>query len=162
MIKNLKLRKNEGKTKVPTNGKMFSSTYQPKSNGRKPSKLRKYIKENNISRSDISLLIKNLVLSGNTEEELKKILLDQDRPMLVRLFVRAFLDDFKKSGLQNFSTFMTHVFGLPKQDIEVSGGLDIAMLTKEEREAKIRALLEKKYGKSIIGQDDQTVQEPSD
>lgn len=132
------------------NLKPFSKTNRPKKTGRKPSQLKKYIKDNNICREDVSLMIKN-VLFSKSSDELVNMVQDKSEPMIVRLMVRAFLEDFKKGGLVNFSVLLDRAFGSPKQDIKVSGDISIAEMTFEEREAKINEYISRKYQGNMPG-----------
>ena len=120
------------------NLKKFTSTYQPANKGRKPSRLRKYIKDNGMSSQDVSLIIKNIILGGASEEDLGGIIQDNTRPMLVRLFVRAFLQDFKSGTLNNFETMMNRAFGAPQQNVNHTGGIKIDDMSREERREALR------------------------
>ena len=126
------------------NLKPFTSTRQPKNNGRKPSQLRRFIKENNVSREDVSLMIKN-VLFSNSFEKLSEMVQDTKQPMIIRLFIKSFLTDFKKGNLTNLTVMLDRAFGSPKQDITVSGDISIAEMTYEEREARINEYIRKKH-----------------
>ncbi|NCB44235.1 MAG: hypothetical protein EOM59_16700 [Clostridia bacterium] len=138
------------------NLKPFSSTRQPKNkNGRKPSQLKKYIKDNNMCREDVALIIKN-VLFSKSSDELVNMVQDKSEPMIVRLMVRAYLEDFKKGGLVNLSVLLDRAFGSPKQDVEVSGNITVTEMTYEEREAKINEYISKKYPGNMPGGSDAT------
>ena len=123
------------------NLKKFSSTYQPKKNGRKPSQLRRFIKDNNISREDVGLMIKN-VLFSQSYEKLTDMVQDPKQPMIIRLFIKSFLNDFKRGSLINLNSMLDRAFGAPQQDVSVSGTISIDQLTYEEREAIINEYLE--------------------
>lgn len=123
------------------NLKPFSSAYQPKNNGRKPSKLKKYIKDNNISIIDVRLMMKE-VLSMD-EDKLRDKLADKKVPMMIRLFVRVFLEDFKKGSLYNWEKMADRIYGKSTEHIDMQGEMNITQMTKEEREEKINALLAK-------------------
>ena len=133
---------------------MFSSTNQPKNNGRKPSQLKKYIKENNVSREDVGLLIKN-VLFNKTYDELSILVQDNKTPMVVRLLIKSFLSDFKKGSLYNFNILMDRAYGTPKQDITVEGQIDVMQMTTKEREDLINGYIEK-YQSNMPGSNDAT------
>ncbi len=118
------------------NLKQFSSTYQPKNRGRKPSQLRKFIKDNNIDREDVALMIKN-VLFSRSYDQLTEMLQDTKQPMIIRLFIKSFLSDFKRGSLINLNYMLDRAFGTPQQEVNVSGNINIDQLTFEEREAII-------------------------
>jgi hypothetical protein len=124
------------------NLKHFTSEYQPANKGRKPSKLRKYIKDNGMGAEDVALLAKNILFSYS-EQQLRDLLTDKERPMIIRLLVRAYLEDFKNGTLINMDKIMDRAFGTPQQSVTVK-----TELTPEEREAKIKELMERLgYGK---------------
>lgn len=118
------------------NLKMFSSTYQPKNAGRKPSQLKKLIKDNNLSSADISFLAANLVYNM-TKEQLKLLVEDIKKPAGVRAIAKAVLNSYLKDTKDNRNFLMQLTergFGQPKQQIEL-GEIepDITELNPEER-----------------------------
>ena len=119
----------------------FSSDRQPKNPGRKPSGLRKFFKENNVSREDASIMIRN-VLFGYTEEKLRALEDDPKKPMIIKVFARAFRRDLKNGSLTNFTIFMTWAYGAPKTEIAITGGLEITTVSPEQRRARIDELLD--------------------
>ena len=119
----------------------FSSSRQPANNGRKPSQLKKFIKDNNVNREDVALMIKS-VLFSKSYDELVDILQDNKQPMIIRLFIKSYLNDFKKGSLINLQYLLDRAFGNPKQEIEVNGNLTVDQMTYEEREAKILEYIE--------------------
>ncbi len=118
----------------------FTSTNQPKNTGRKPSGLRKFFKENNVSREDASIMIRN-VLFGFTEEKLQALEDDPKKPLVIRVFARAFRTDWENGSLTNFTVFMTWAYGAPKVDVNLTGGLDITVLSPQDRRTRIDELL---------------------
>ena len=118
------------------NLKKFSSTYQPANKGRKPSKLRKYIKENNLGIQDVRLMMKQVLAMD--EVQLKEKLMDQRVPMMIRLFIRAYLQDFKAGRMDNFNSMLDRVFGKSDQNINMNGGLAVTEMSREERQEAIR------------------------
>ena len=81
------------------------------------------------------------------------MLKDKDQPMLIRLFVRAYIEDFKNGALSNIETLLNRAVGRPKVDMEVnaivSGDLDhnVIEITPEQRKKRIDELLKKRKGK---------------
>ena len=117
-----------------------TSADTPANNGRKPSQLKKFIKDNNVNREDAALMIKSV--SAKAYDELVDILQDNKQPMIIRLFIKSYLNDFKKGSLINLQYLLDRAFGNPKQEIEVNGNLTVDQMTYEEREAKIREYIE--------------------
>lgn len=97
----------------------FSRTNQPENKPiRKPSRLKKYIKDNNLSNEDISSAAKFIL--PKTQQEIQSILMDEKIPLIIRLFCKAVLDDLKKSRLTNISLIFDRAVGKPlerKEDI---------------------------------------------
>ena len=94
----------------------FSSVQQPKNNGRKPSKLKKYIKDNNLSAHDIAAASKYL-LSKN-EEEIKDVILDKKIPLLMRVFAKSLLADLKNGNMNNVLKMLDRAVGKPLEITE--------------------------------------------
>ena len=118
----------------------FTATNQPKNPGRKPSKLRKFLIENNVSREDASVIVRNM-LFNYTKEQLEKLENDEKKLLIIRSFARAFLADWDHGTLQNLQTFMLWAYGTPKTEVTVTGGLDITVLSPQDRHARIKELL---------------------
>lgn len=106
------------------NLKPFTKEYRPKRPGKKPSKLKKYMKECQVGIEDIRHMMANVIFPKN-EEELKKLLIEPKTPMIIRLFVRSFLEDFKQGKLDNFEKFMDRIYGKPKQEIDSNVDINI-------------------------------------
>jgi hypothetical protein len=135
----------------PQNLKKFTSDYRPKNPGRKPSKLKKYIKDNNIGIQDVRLMMKSVLAMD--EDQLKAKLSDSTVPMMIRLFIRAYMQDFKLGRLDNFNSMLDRIFGKADQNINMNGDMAITQMTPEEREERIRALLESRGIKLDQGKD---------
>ncbi|MDH4127673.1 MAG: hypothetical protein OEV44_02885 [Spirochaetota bacterium] len=121
----------------------FSSTYQPEKNGRKPSKLKEYAKENNIGASEVANVIKNLI-AENSIEELEEIAQDKTRPYLITALITAFLKDVERGTVYNLNSMLDRAIGSAKQVIEHSGEISVSQLTPEERRARIDELEKKR------------------
>lgn len=119
----------------------FTSTNQPAQGGRKPSKLKKFMKDNNVSNEDVGRMIRS-VLFDYTMDQLSALEHDDKKPMIIRLFARAFRADWQRGSLQNFQTFVDRAYGAPSVNVNVSGGLEIANAPPQARRARIDELLE--------------------
>jgi hypothetical protein len=126
----------------------FTKDRQPKNGGRKPSQLKAFIKDNGVGLQDVSLMIKNILFT-KSDDELKLLLTDTKQPMIIRLFVRAYFEDFKRGGLERFDTLMRWAYGDPKQVMELSGNLSITRDSAEERRAKLEALIAKRNSDQV-------------
>ena len=82
--------------------KQFSSTYQPKNRGRKPSAIKKAIKSNGISAEDIQNCF--LYVLGKTREELQDIVRNPKESIILVAAATAMLKDLSKGSLGNIST----------------------------------------------------------
>lgn len=117
----------------------FSKTNQPKNRGRKPSSVKKYIKENNISYADVAAMAK-FMLPLN-EEQIRKLLTDPKAPFLMRVFAKAVLSDLKGGHLSNVMLLIDRAVGKPKESIEVDDNREEAVLSHEEKLARIKQLI---------------------
>lgn len=126
---------------METKGKQFNSSYQPRKNGRKPSQLKKYIKETEVSLSDLKLIFKSVIFA-KSESELMSILANKEEPMVVRILVRAYLEDFKKGKIDNTERLFDRIYG--KADQPITGEFITSNMTPEEREERIKQLNEKR------------------
>lgn len=100
----------------------FSKTNQPKNRGRKPSSIKKYIKENNINYNDVSAMAKYII--PLTQAQIGDLVKDEKAPFMMRLFARAVLQDMKKGYMDNILKLLDRAVGKPKESLEVSGGMD--------------------------------------
>lgn len=118
------------------NLKPFSSSYQPANKGRKPSKLRKYIKDNNLGIEDVRLMMKQVLAMD--EVQLRDKINDVKVPMMIRLFIRAYLQDFKSGRLDNFNSMIDRIYGKADQNLNLNGGVAVTEMSREERQEAIR------------------------
>ena len=125
----------------PPKDKQFTSENQPGNQGRKPSKLRHYIIDNDVSIHDVRLVLKNIVME-NTWQELLVIFRDESQPMLVRSIIGAYLKDFENHKIDNLNTVLDRIYGKALQEVALSG--EVVTLTPEERRARIKELEEKR------------------
>jgi len=119
----------------------WSSTNQPKNRGRKPSSVKKYIKDNNLNYNDISIMTKHILPLTNTQ--LIDLVKNEKAPFMLRLFASAILKDFKKGYIDNIMKIIDRAVGKPREKIELSEDLDNPVLTREERIFRIKELQEK-------------------
>jgi hypothetical protein len=125
----------------------FSSEYQPANRGRKPSKLKKWIKENGVSNEDFIAIFKN-VIATHTLEELDEMVAGDNKkklPVIVVLCISAFIHDIKTGTLTAANSVLDRVMGKPSHGINIntSGSIEIVSMTPEERKKCINLLLEK-------------------
>lgn len=122
---------------------LYSSTNQPKKNGRRPSKLKAFIEESELSAKDVALAIKKII--DMDLEELKELLEDKKQPMLIRLFVKAFLGDFKDGHLKNITSLLDRAIGTANQNVSIDANVSTvaAELSTEERREMIKDYMSK-------------------
>lgn len=132
----------------------FSSTNQPKKNGRKPSKLKAFIKENDLGKKDVELIARGILEMGR--DELMKLANDQAEPILVTGFAAALLMDMKKGSTSAITLLMERAVGKIKDEIEIKdrrfSDFDIELTETEEKE--YRKQLGLFSGESVIAQED--------
>lgn len=126
----------------------FSSEYQPANKGRKPSKLKAWIKENNVSNDDFIAIFKTIIAT-HTLEELETMVNKENKPKLpviVALLISAFLHDMKTGTLTAANSILDRIMGKPTQQINFGGGGENELPTDpKERKAlaeKLRKELE--------------------
>jgi hypothetical protein len=119
----------------------FTAINQPHNNGRKPSKLRKYIKDNNLSAIDIVLMVKQFY--GKSREEIQDMAADPKAPIFISGIAKALLSDFLKGRVEVIAWLTDRGFGKAIEKLELSGRLDITQWTPEQRKARIEELKRK-------------------
>jgi hypothetical protein len=120
----------------------FSSTYQPANRGRKPSKLKKWIKENGVSNEDFLAIFKNIIAT-HTIEELQTMIEGDNKnklPVIVALCISAFIHDMKTGTLTAANSILDRIMGKPTQQVILGNG-DRTELPPDPEER--RALAEK-------------------
>jgi len=124
----------------------FSSDCQPANRGRKPSQLKAWIKENNVSSEDF-IAIFTTIIATNTLEELEDMVSEERKkklPVIVALCISAFLRDMKTGTLLATNSILDRIMGKPKQTIDIPPEtLDRISMTQEERRNRIEELLKK-------------------
>jgi hypothetical protein len=105
----------------------FSKDNQPKNRGRRPSVLARYIKENEVSITDIKLMIGSLLFAHNSQD-ISALLKDKEcpPPIGISLIMGALVDDIKKHNIDNLMKIMDRAFGKPKESIDFKGNMTIS------------------------------------
>lgn len=99
----------------------FSSTNQPSKRGRLPSKLKKFVKDNSVSKADVDAIFSNIIF-GSTLEELQDMVKPGKKeklPVIVALLVSAFIADIKNGTLHEVNTVLDRIYGKATQQVEV-------------------------------------------
>ena len=125
----------------------FSSEYQPPNRGRKPSQLKSWIKENNVSSGDF-IAIFTTIIATHTLEELEEMVSEDKKkklPVIVALCISAFLRDMKTGTLVSANSILDRIMGKPTQQINFGSGGEIKVPDDPEE----RAALVKKLKKEI-------------
>lgn len=124
-------------------GKQFSSTYQPKNRGRKPSYMKKWLKENNVGTADIRMIFSNILLAKNLEQ-MKEIMKDPKTPPLVSFLIGPMLRDAKAGKTTTIQWLTQYAYGLPKQEVEsLNLNAGVESMTKEQRQVLLKSLVDK-------------------
>ena len=114
----------------------FTSSNQPKNNGRKPSQLKRYIKDNNLGIEDVRLIMKFMLTK--TEAELEEIQDDVSRPMMVRTIVRAYLHDYECKNMQTLDVMLNRIFGNAEQTVHVD---TISSMSHEDKINRLKEIV---------------------
>jgi hypothetical protein len=118
----------------------FSSEYQPANRGRKPSKLKKWIKENGVSNEDFIGIFKNIIAT-HTIEELEKMIDGDNKkklPVIVALCISAFIHDMKTGTLTAANSILDRIMGKPTQQV-ILGSSDRMELPPDPEERRVLA-----------------------
>jgi hypothetical protein len=102
----------------------FSSEYQPANRGRKPSKLKKWIKKNGVSNEDFIAIFKNIIAT-HTLEELQGMVKEDNKnklPVIVVLCISAFIHDMKTGTLTAANSVLDRIMGKPSQQVILDSG----------------------------------------
>lgn len=141
--------------KDPPTQYQFTSQRQPKNNGRKPSHLRKFIKDDNIGTQDVRLLIGGILSKAKTVEDWKALLTDPKTPPFVLVFLKALIKDYSNSKTDTARFLLQYGFGMPKQEIETKqADSEPVNMTPEERKEAERELI-----KQIIAENKELIKE---
>jgi len=116
----------------------FSHDYQPANRGRKPSKLKSWIKENNVSNDDFIAIFKTIIATHTLKE--LETMVDKKNvgnlPVIVALCISAFLHDMKTGTLTAANSILDRIMGKPSQQIYLGSGGDNELPTDpKERKA---------------------------
>lgn len=121
----------------PETLKKFSSTYQPKRNGRKPNHLKQYIRNHNVSSDDIKTIIGSILVEAKDINAAKKLLEDPKTPFLVKVFLKPLLHDYVHNKTDTAKWLTEYGFGKAVQEViaqNTNTNIDIQNMTKTERE----------------------------
>ena len=137
----------------PTKHPLFTKDNQPKNRGRKPSSVKKFIKDNNLNSNDMCLMAKFMV--PLTTQGLKDLMTDPKTPFFMKIFAKSMLEDLKKGNLENVVKIMDRAFGKTPNKVEVSGSMNNTTtplpMTSEGRKAELLSILEN--AKSMEGKE---------
>lgn len=115
----------------------FSATNQPARRGRIPSKLKKFVKDNRVSKSDVDAIFSNIIF-GSTLEELQEMVKPGNKeklPVIVALLISAFIADIKKGTLSEVNTVLDRIYGKATQQLEIGEQKSDIPDDPEERKA---------------------------
>ena len=122
----------------------FSSTNQPANRGRKPSHLKKWIKDNNVTSDDFVLMFKNL--SVKTIAELKEMVKGDNAdklPAVMANGISALLHDMKQGSMRETNSILDRIMGKPAQQVTVSDARSDIPVDVQERQELKEYLLQK-------------------
>jgi hypothetical protein len=132
----------------------FSKEYQPKNRGRKPSKLKKWIKQYDISNDDFIAIFTNIIAT-HTMEELEELTSKENKmklPVIVGLCISAFLRDMKAGTLASANSILDRIMGKATQQVNInsSGGAELPANPEERRLLAERIKRELELGKPEV------------
>ena len=124
---------------IVENGKktQFTKENQPMNRGRKPSKIKKWIKEYDLSKTDVNAVFTNF-LYNKSKKEIEEIINDKELrdklPFGLSLHLNILINQAKKGDGRHLEDIHDRLHGKPKESLEVAG-LQLKVLTKEEADA---------------------------
>lgn len=95
----------------------WSKENQPENRGAKPSNMKKYIRDNNLSHQDIKHIAKYVL--PLTEKQIKALINDEKKPIAVRIFARAIVKDLASGKMTNTMQLLDRAYGKPQETVEV-------------------------------------------
>ena len=133
----------------------FSKTNPPKNSGRKPSKLRRHLKDNNLNDLDITFIMKNLITK--TRDELLVIAKSDKESMIMAGAAAAMLKDMGKGNTSTLQWVIDRGFGKPKESVKVDATIkdEVASMSDEERKATLDKLMLKRV--SAMSESDKVI-----
>jgi len=121
----------------------FTSSNQPEKRGRKPSKLKKYLKDNNISKKDFDLMFLNI--ATKTLGELKEMMRPENKeklPLIIVGFITACIHDVNNGTMHEINKQREFFHGKAAQKVDASINAP-EVLTREERQLKLEEYMKK-------------------
>lgn len=100
------------------NLKHFSSTYQPKHNGRKPKLYTKIKNEYKIGLEEYKNILMYLIQSTETERE--KLIIDPKTPCWIICFCKAISKDIEKGSIYTLQAITDRLFGKAGQSVDIT------------------------------------------
>lgn len=113
----------------------FSSTNQPEKRGRLPSKLKKYAKDNAVSKTDLDFIFKNVIF-GKTLDELQEMIKPENKgklPLIVVGLIASCIHDVQHGTMKEMNNHIDRLWGKPAQQIDLTVPRTTIPDTPEER-----------------------------
>ena len=100
----------------------FSSANQPERRGRLPSKLKKYVKENSISKTDLDHIFKNIIFNKTLKElqEMIKPGNKENLPLIIVGLIASCIHDVQHGTMKEMNNHIDRLWGKPAQQIDLS------------------------------------------
>ena len=136
-----------GKSAKISEGRRFSSEYQPAKNGRKKDFLKDLKKEYDLSSSDYKIIVLNIL--SMSQDELTAAFKDREKSALETLIISAVLNAFSSGNLQTLETLLNRTIGKPL-DVMITGNLNN---TEGFLSAEDEARIKNEYGILLGGKD---------
>jgi hypothetical protein len=100
------------------NLKHFSSTYQPRHNGRKPKLYTQIKKDYNMGLEEYKNILMYIIQS--TETELRQLEEDKTTPIWVVIICKAIEKDIEKGNIYSLQSIIDRLFGKAGQSVDVT------------------------------------------
>jgi len=122
----------------------FSSANQPAKRGRLPSMVKKYIKENTVSKADCDAIFKNIIF-GKTLEELQEMIKPGNKeklPLIIVGLIASCVHDVQHGTMREMNNHIDRLWGKPAQMIDISTPRNDIPTDPDERRRLMQAIEE--------------------
>jgi hypothetical protein len=129
-------------------GTQFSKTNRPKNPGRKPSKLKKWIKDYELSKNDVDAVFTHFLFDksiGEIEEIINDKKLRDKLPAGIGFQLQILINQAKKGNGRHLENILYMLFGRPVQQIDLSRKSNDIPDDPDERRALVEQI-EKELG----------------
>jgi len=114
----------------------------PAGAGRKPSHLKRYLKENNIGTADVRAILGGILVDCKSIDDMKAKIADPNVPPIIKIPLISMVKEMSNGKMTAYQFLIQYGYGMPKQEIETKSTIDdVAKMTPEQRAEMEKQLL---------------------